>query len=167
MKYVAVAIIVIVLGVMVGASVRGKKAATIAEPENPPAPIAVNESPVPEQSTQTNKKTMDKQGVTIEVVKSGSGPQIKTGQTAVVHYTGTLTDGKVFDSSKPRGTPFEFPLGANMVIKGWEIGVEGMMVGEIRKLTIPANLAYGAGGIPGTIPPNATLLFEVELLGIK
>ena len=103
----------------------------------------------------------------IETTKEGTGAEITNGKTAVVHYTGKLTDGKVFDSSVSRGTPFEFPLGAGMVIKGWELGVLGMKVGEKRILTIPSELGYGERGAGGVIPPNATLIFEVELLGIK
>ena len=97
----------------------------------------------------------------------GTGPEIKAGQTAVVHYTGWLTDGTKFDSSKDRGQPFSFRLGAGQVIQGWDQGVQGMKVGGKRKLTIPPQLGYGAKGAGGAIPPNATLVFEVELLDIK
>ena len=100
--------------------------------------------------------------------KVGSGAEAKAGQTATVHYTGWLTDGKKFDSSKDRGQPFSFPLGGGRVIKGWDEGVQGMKVGGVRKLTIPPQLGYGAGGAGGgLIPPNATLVFEVELLDVK
>jgi len=100
--------------------------------------------------------------------KVGSGAEAKAGQTAVVHYTGWLTNGTKFDSSKDRGQPFSFPLGGGRVIKGWDEGVQGMKVGGTRKLTIPSNLGYGAQGTPGgPIPPNATLVFEVELLDLK
>jgi len=84
-----------------------------------------------------------------------------------VHYVGVLENGTKFDSSVDRGTPFEFSLGAGRVIPGWDIGVEGMKVGEVRKLTVPSELAYGSGGAGNAIPPNATLIFEVQLLGIK
>jgi len=97
----------------------------------------------------------------------GTGASPAPGQTAVVHYTGWLTDGKKFDSSVDRGTPFEFPLGQGRVIRGWDEGVATMKVGGKRKLTIPSDLGYGARGAGGAIPPNATLVFEVELLAIK
>lgn len=100
----------------------------------------------------------------IEVLREGTGDVAAAGQTVTVHYVGTLTDGKKFDSSRDRGQGFKFPLGAGRVIKGWDQGVAGMKIGELRKLTIPSHLAYGAGGFPPVIPPNATLVFEVELL---
>jgi len=99
--------------------------------------------------------------------KIGTGAEAKAGQTVSVHYTGWLTNGTKFDSSKDRGQPFMFPLGGGRVIKGWDEGVQGMKVGGVRKLTIPSNLGYGAQGAGGVIPPNATLVFEVELLDVK
>jgi len=106
-------------------------------------------------------------------VKVGKGAEAKAGQNVSVHYTGWLYDeavpdhkGKKFDSSRERG-PFDFPLGAGRVIKGWDQGVQGMKVGGQRTLVIPANLGYGARGTGGVIPPNATLLFDVELLGVN
>jgi FKBP-type peptidyl-prolyl cis-trans isomerase FkpA len=99
-------------------------------------------------------------------LKIGAGATAHVGQNVSVHYTGWLENGKKFDSSVDRGQPFSFPLGAGRVIKGWDEGVQGMKVGGKRKLTIPSNLGYGARGAGGAIPPNATLIFEVELLGM-
>lgn len=101
-----------------------------------------------------------------EIISEGSGEEAKAGDTVEVHYTGTLLDGSKFDSSVDRGQPFSFPLGAGMVIQGWDQGIVGMKVGEKVKLTIPAELGYGAMGYPPVIPANATLIFEVELLAI-
>lgn len=96
----------------------------------------------------------------------GTGAEAKAGRMVVVHYTGWLTDGTKFDSSKDRDDPFSFPLGGRRVIAGWDEGVAGMKVGGTRKLTIPPELGYGARGAGGVIPPNATLVFEVELLDV-
>ena len=106
-------------------------------------------------------------GLQYEDLKVGTGAAPQKGQTAIVHYTGTLADGKVFDSSKTRGEPFSFALGRGQVIKGWDEGVATMKVGGTRKLVIPPDLAYGARGAGGVIPPNATLTFEVELLEVR
>lgn len=97
----------------------------------------------------------------------GTGTTAVTGKTVSVHYTGWLTNGQKFDSSVDRGQPFSFPLGAGRVIKGWDEGVQGMKVGGKRKLTIPSELGYGTRGAGGVIPPNATLIFDVELLGVQ
>ncbi len=106
-------------------------------------------------------------GLKIEDIKTGNGAEAKAGNTITAHYTGTLLDGTKFDSSLDRGQPFSFELGAGRVISGWDQGVLGMKVGGKRKLTIPPDLAYGANGIPGMIPPNAALVFEIELLGVE
>lgn len=103
----------------------------------------------------------------IEDIQVGSGEEAVEGKEVKVHYTGTLTDGKKFDSSLDRNEPFTFRLGAGMVIPGWEQGIKGMKVGGKRKLTIPPQLGYGERGAGGVIPPNATLLFDVELLEVK
>lgn len=97
----------------------------------------------------------------------GTGEAAAAGQNVSVHYTGWLENGKKFDSSVDRGQPFSFPLGAGRVIKGWDEGVQGMKVGGKRKLTIPSDLGYGSRGAGGVIPPNATLIFDVELLGVR
>ena len=103
----------------------------------------------------------------IEDIKAGTGAEARAGNTVTVHYVGTLTNGKKFDSSRDRGQGFPFKLGAGQVIKGWDQGVAGMTVGAIRKLTIPPHLAYGARGYPPVIPPDSTLVFEVELLEVR
>lgn len=100
-------------------------------------------------------------------VKKGTGAEAADGKKVTVHYTGTLENGTKFDSSRDRGSPFPFVLGSGMVIAGWEQGVKGMKVGGIRKLVIPPNLAYGNRSVGGVIPPNSTLLFEIELLKVE
>ena len=105
--------------------------------------------------------------VTIETLSPGKGVGAKDGDTLVVHYTGTLLDGKKFDSSRDRNEPFPVTLGQRRVIAGWEQGLLGMRVGEKRRLVIPAELGYGSRGAGGVIPPDATLVFEVELLEVR
>lgn len=102
----------------------------------------------------------------IEDLKAGTGDEAKAGKRVTVHYVGTLTNGSKFDSSRDRNQGFAFELGAGKVIKGWDQGVAGMKVGGLRKLTIPPELGYGARGFPPVIPPNSTLVFEVELLSV-
>ncbi|XP_077991392.1 peptidyl-prolyl cis-trans isomerase FKBP1B-like [Glandiceps talaboti] len=107
-------------------------------------------------------------GVDVQTLSPGDGRTFpKTGQTVVVHYVGTLTNGKQFDSSRTRGQPFKFKIGKGMVIKGWDEGVARMSIGETAKLTCSPDYAYGERGHPGVIPPNATLIFDVELLGLE
>ncbi|QBC31450.1 MULTISPECIES: FKBP-type peptidyl-prolyl cis-trans isomerase [Pandoraea] len=105
-------------------------------------------------------------GLQYDELQVGDGAEATPGKTVTVHYTGWLTDGKKFDSSKDRNDPFAFVLGGGMVIRGWDEGVAGMKVGGKRKLVIPPELGYGARGAGGVIPPNATLVFEVELLDV-
>lgn len=116
----------------------------------------------------TNNNKNKDMNLKIEVKQEGTGDQkTKVGDTIAVHYTGKLTDGTKFDSSVDRGTPFEFTIGKGMVIAGWEKGLLDMRVGEKRTLTIPSEMAYGSRGAGDVIPPNATLIFDVELMKIK
>jgi FKBP-type peptidyl-prolyl cis-trans isomerase len=103
----------------------------------------------------------------MEILNAGTGASPETGQIAVVHYTGSLTDGTKFDSSVDRNEPFEVAAGVGQVIGGWDIALLRMRVGDKVRLTIPPDLAYGAGGIEGVIPPNATLVFDLELIEVK
>ncbi|MCX6723997.1 MAG: FKBP-type peptidyl-prolyl cis-trans isomerase [Candidatus Staskawiczbacteria bacterium] len=119
-------------------------------------------------SQNNNPNSFEIQGMKVEILKQGTGNPAKAGDNVTVNYTGTLQDGTKFDSSlNPGRTPFQFVLGQNRVIQGWELGVAGMKVGEKRKLTIPPELAYGPAGAGGLIGPNATLNFEVDLLAIN
>ena len=106
-------------------------------------------------------------GLQYSIDRPGTGVQPQTGQTVSVHYSGWLTDGSPFDSSRDRGRPFEFVLGRGRVIQGWDEGVAAMKIGEVRTLVIPPALGYGDRGAGGVIPPNATLVFKVELLGAR
>ena len=119
----------------------------------------------PTKVTGPGTKTAD--GLEYWDIKVGTGATAQSGQTVKVHYTGWLTNGKKFDSSVDHGQPFSFRLGAGEVIKGWDEGVAGMKVGGKRQLRIPPELGYGARGAGGVIPPNATLIFDVELLGVQ
>src|SRR3989344_4584750 len=135
---------------------------------------APNGNPVgntPSSNTMNNQNnqpaSFDIQGMKVEILKQGTEPSAKSGDSVTVNYVGTLENGTKFDSSIDRNTPFTFPLGGGRVIKGWDLGIVGMKIGEKRKLTIPAELGYGVLGFPPVIPSNATLIFEVELLKIN
>lgn len=116
---------------------------------------------------ENNESITMNEELKIEDLVVGTGEEAVVGKNISVHYTGTLTDGTKFDSSKDRNMPFEFTLGVGQVIQGWDQGFKGMKVGGKRKLTIPASMGYGSQGAGGVIPPNATLIFEVELLDVK
>jgi FKBP-type peptidyl-prolyl cis-trans isomerase FkpA len=133
-----------------------------------PQPTMPQPTPSPEPLTSNQQGTpMDVDQLIIEDIATGSGQQAKAGDTVVMHYTGSLLDGTKFDSSVDRGQHVETQIGVGQVIQGWDQGVPGMKVGGKRILTIPSALGYGATGAGGVIPPNAGLVFEVELLEIK
>ena len=131
-------------------------------PDNTSADVSALGGPLESADTRITAS-----GLKITELSVGDGAEASAGQTVVVHYRGTLENGKQFDASYDRVTPFSFPLGAGRVIKGWDEGVVGMKVGGKRKLVIPPDLAYGSRGAGGVIPPNATLTFEGELLDVK
>lgn len=131
--------------------------------KSPTAPSGAEQN----QTMDTSQMPPIPSDLKIETLQPGNGAGAKNGDRVTVHYVGALTNGTKFDSSRDRGTPFVFTLGAGNVIQGWELGILGMKVGETRKLVIPSELGYGASGSGGIIPPNATLIFEVELLKIN
>ena len=147
-------------------------APTTPPPTLDPTYTAPTATPTPEPTatpwpTNTPRPTPTPIRVQIEVLTRGNGATAVAGDTVVVHYTGWLTDGTKFDSSLDRGRPFEFELGAGIVIQGWDEGVVGMRVGGKRRLTIPPELAYGDRSVGDVIPPGATLVFELELLEVR
>ena len=140
-------------------------AVTTSNPSSSSSPQGAAAEPAMKPDAGAGEKAVA--GLKIDDLKVGDGAVAETGKTVKVHYTGTLTDGTKFDSSLDRGEPFTFQLGAGRVIKGWDEGVKGMRVGGKRKLTIPPHMGYGETGSPPKIPPNATLVFEIELLDVQ
>jgi peptidylprolyl isomerase len=133
--------------------------AAVSQSAPTPSPLIAMDSNDKQVTTASGLKYIE--------ITEGTGETPKTGQTVSVHYTGTLESGKKFDSSRDRNQPFEFQIGEGQVIKGWDEGLSTMKVGGRRQLIIPADLGYGARGAGGAIPPNATLIFDVELLKVK
>ena len=166
MKKIAVVVVaVLIVGSLIFMA-RGKKVNAPVE-----KPAQTNQDVQVEQPAQVNQPIQNNKSMELEIktTQVGTGDRmVKNGDTISVLYTGKLTDGTVFDASAKHGNvPFDFTVGAGMVIKGWDQGFLGAKIGEKRTLTIPGDLAYGPSGIPGVIPPNATLVFDVELLAIK
>jgi len=124
-------------------------------------------APLDNNTTTNEQDNQIMENLKIETIQEGAGEGAKNGDNVTVHYTGTLIDGTKFDSSVDRGQPFTFNLGSGQVIQGWEQGILGMKVGEKRKLTIPSEMGYGERGAGNIIPPNATLIFDVEMIGIN
>lgn len=152
---VSVALIVIALS---GCTESGRKTVKTAVTSSAPAPAGKSE-PTASQPAADNLQ--------ITELAAGNGTAAEKGKSVTVHYRGTLADGTEFDSSRKHGKPFTFRLGAGDVIPGWDEGVQGMKIGGKRKLVVPPRMAYGSEGVPGAIPGNATLTFEVELLDVK
>lgn len=178
---ISLAVVVICALVIVIAQLVGPTGSVNANPTEPEQPVSSLVSPDPAsllaQAPSLPTKPMTQpsdadytttpSGLKYREIKVGTGVQPKKGQVVVVDYTGTLTNGKKFDSSRDRGQPFQFTIGVGQVIKGWDEGVATMRVGGRRELIIPANLAYGSRAVGGVIPANSTLVFDVELLGVK
>jgi len=167
MMWVWVLIVLIVILGLVYITINKKAYAPVAEPQQ----LGQTEQNTNMQNTPENtQQTPSVDGVKITILKEGTGAVAKSGDTVAMNYTGTLADGTKFDSNvDPKFNhvqPFVFTIGAGQVIKGWDLGIAGMKIGEKRKLELAPLFAYGASGM-GPIPPNATLIFEVELLGIK
>ncbi|OIP78707.1 MAG: peptidylprolyl isomerase [Oscillatoriales cyanobacterium CG2_30_44_21] len=162
----AVAVLVIVIAQITGgqAAIAGVGAPSTGAPTTTELKIE-EATPLKDMSDTEIKETGS--GLKYQVIVAGTGATPKKGDTVVVHYTGTLEDGSKFDSSRDRNSPFSFKLGVGQVIKGWDEGLSNMRVGDRYKLIIPPDLGYGARGAGGVIPPNATLIFDVELLRIS
>ena len=167
-RFVLIGLIGVAFFIASKAVAQDKKDATPGADSTPSA----SQTPAAKAAAHKKAKSASKtittaSGLKYQVLKTGNGAVAQAGQQVSVHYIGWLTDGTKFDSSVDRGQPFQFTLGAGQVIKGWDEGVLGMKVGEKRKLTIPSSLGYGERGAGNVIPPNATLVFDVELLGVQ
>ncbi|AVZ30984.1 MULTISPECIES: FKBP-type peptidyl-prolyl cis-trans isomerase [Cyanophyceae] len=158
--------VVVLVVAQVGNKVNSAVAANLTETTPASTSVTQNQTLIASNTMSDNVVTTPS-GLKYIELEEGTGATPERGQTVVVHYTGTLENGNKFDSSRDRNSPFEFKIGTGQVIKGWDEGLSTMKVGGRRQLIIPAELGYGSRGAGGVIPPNATLLFDVELLGIK
>ena len=156
----------LLLTAVAGLALAGCKQASTTEKSSTTSTTATTGTSATSGATEGQERTMAG-GLKVTDIKVGSGPMAESGNTIAVHYTGYLMDGTKFDSSVDRGQPIVIKLGAGQVIKGWDEGVSGMKIGGKRQLRIPPELGYGARGAGGVIPPNATLMFDVELLGVQ
>ncbi|MBS3029971.1 MAG: FKBP-type peptidyl-prolyl cis-trans isomerase [Dolichospermum sp. DET50] len=169
--FLSVVLMLVCVGVLVFTQISGNKDTVIGTQSSPTQPTTTvtqeNNTLIPSNTMSEAKTVTTPSGLKYVELVEGTGETPKTGQTVNVHYIGTLENGTKFDSSRDRGQPFSFTIGKGQVIKGWDEGLSTMKVGGRRILTIPPDLGYGARGAGGVIPANATLIFDVELLGVK
>ncbi len=172
--FLSVVLMLVCVGVLVFTQISGQKDTAIGDqsPQTQPTTTVTQENNTPIKSNtmsepKTNAVVTTASGLKYTDIKEGTGATPQVGQTVEVHYTGTLENGTKFDSSRDRNTSFKFKMGVGQVIKGWDEGIITMKVGGQRKLIIPSELGYGARGAGGVIPPNSTLIFNVELLGVQ
>ena len=169
--FLSVVLMLVCVGVLVFTQISGNKDTVIGTQSSPTQPTTTvtqeNNTLIPSNTMSEAKTVTTPSGLKYVELVEGTGETPKTGQTVNVHYIGTLENGTKFDSSRDRGQPFSFTIGKGQVIKGWDEGLSTMKVGGRRTLTIPPDLGYGARGAGGVIPANATLIFDVELLGVK
>ncbi|MBW4426066.1 MAG: FKBP-type peptidyl-prolyl cis-trans isomerase [Nostoc desertorum CM1-VF14] len=159
-------VVLLVVG-QVGSKQNTAIAAELTQTSPAPTTLTENNTLIASNTMSDANAVTTPSGLKYVELKEGTGATPQTGQTVEVHYVGTLENGTKFDSSRDRGQPFSFKIGVGQVIKGWDEGLSTMKVGGRRQLIIPSELGYGARGAGGVIPPNATLLFDVELLGVK